>query len=139
MSEEAKAKWRELTAESKWGAVLTVCDRDLMAQYCALSARKVKADAMIAEHGELVAGKDGVPIVNPWVGISDKAWSGMFSIARELGGTPKSRERMSGGKGAEGDKPDEPAPLSDPSVDEFEGMSEAEIEALMSGDIGALN
>jgi len=90
----AKSKWRALTTAGQWGADLVICDRELFTQYCRLASRKQKADEKIDELGALVEGKDGFPMQNPWVAISNKAWADMLVIARELGGTRKSRERM---------------------------------------------
>jgi len=94
LDDVAKEKWHALTAGGQWGADLVICDRDLFTQYCRLASRKQKADEKIDELGALVEGKDGFPIQNPWLAVSNKAWADMLVIARELGGTPKSRERM---------------------------------------------
>lgn len=90
-----RAKWEELCRPSGWGKRLTICDRDLLKQYCILAVRKAKADANVLALGEVVMGGQG-PKVSPWVQISDKCWSLMLQISDQLGGTPKSRGRMDG-------------------------------------------
>jgi len=94
LDEVAKEKWHALTAAGQWGADLVICDRELFTQYCRLASRKQKADEKIDELGALVEGKDGFPTQNPWLAVANKAWADMLVIARELGGTRKSRERM---------------------------------------------
>lgn len=93
LNELERAKWDELAKPSGWGKHLTVCDRDLLKQYCILAVRKAKADAQTVALGEVVNGGQG-PKVSPWVQISDKCWSLMLQISDQLGGTPKSRARM---------------------------------------------
>ncbi|MFM9974645.1 MAG: P27 family phage terminase small subunit, partial [Beijerinckiaceae bacterium] len=67
LNEAALLKWAELCEKSAWGLVLTEGDRDVLAEYCRLHARKQKAEQKIEEHGELVASPNGFPVQSPWV------------------------------------------------------------------------
>lgn len=81
----AKAKWRELSAPGAWGSGAVAIYGDALAEYCRLYARKGKADAMIAEHGEIVASPNGFPVQSPWVAIANKCRADMLKIMKEFG------------------------------------------------------
>lgn len=90
----AKAKWSELLRDDMWGKAVLAADADVLAEYCRLHARKVKAEKMVAEHGELVASPNGFPVQSPWMQIVNKCRTEMLRIATEFGGTPGSRVKM---------------------------------------------
>lgn len=90
----AKAKWSELLRSDMWGGAALAADADVLAEYCRLHARKVKAEKQVAEHGELVASPNGFPVQSPWMQIVNKCRTEMLRIALEFGGTPGSRAKM---------------------------------------------
>lgn len=88
----ARAKWSEMVRE--WRLVLTSADRDQLAEYCRLDARKRQAEEKVAEHGPVVASPNGFPVQSPWLQIVNKCREDMRKIAVEFGGTPASRTRV---------------------------------------------
>lgn len=104
LGDKERLLWDALASPDVWGGILTICDRALLEQYCILAVRKAKADEE-AEDNEVVMGAQG-PKVNPWLTISDKCWTEMLKIADQIGGTPKSRRRMSEAPG-DASTPDE--------------------------------
>lgn len=89
---DALVKWKEMLAPEVWGRVVTEADRDVLAEYCRLAVRKEKAEAMVAEHGELVASPNGFPVQSPWMQIVNKCRADMMKIAAAFGGTPAARK-----------------------------------------------
>ena len=90
----ARRKWRRMVDKAVWGQVLTAADRDLLAQYCGLYAKKLEAEKMIKEHGPVVAAPNGFPCPSPWVGIANRVAADMLKIAALCGGTPSDRSRL---------------------------------------------
>jgi len=102
----ARAKWDELVAFDVWGPMATKSDREMLAEYCRMHVRKMKAESQVAEHGELVASPNGFPVQSPWLQIVNKCRSEMHRIQIEFGGSPSARTRV---KANGGEKEDDSA------------------------------
>ena len=77
-------KWAALVCDSKWAALVGSINQDLLTEYCRLHARKAKADAKVAEHGELVASPNGFPVQSPWLAIANKCRADMMAIHKHV-------------------------------------------------------
>lgn len=91
----ALAKWHEMVQPDRWGLVLTGADREQMAEYCRLEARRVVAEAEVQKPGGMVSETaGGQPVRSAWMVVLDKTREDMRKIAIEFGGTPASRTRV---------------------------------------------
>jgi P27 family predicted phage terminase small subunit len=85
-------KWHEMTR--LWRLVATAADRDQLAEYCRLEARRVEAEEMVRLHGSVGQTAGGSPTRSAWLIVLDKCREDMRKIAVEFGGTPASRTRV---------------------------------------------
>jgi len=92
LSGVALDKWREMSG--LWRLVVSEADRDQLAEYCRLEARRSFAEEKVGEHGLVVASPNGFPVQSPWLQIVNKCREDMRKIAHEFGGTPASRTRV---------------------------------------------
>ena len=95
LCEVARSKWFDQIRLECWGLMVTAADADMLEQYCRLHAELKKAEAKVAEYGELVKSPNGFPCLSPWLCIVNKRRSEMRKIAGEFGGMPSSRTRLS--------------------------------------------
>ena len=91
---DERKKWREITSPEVWGKEIKPQDADMLAEYCRLHVRKLHAEKMAQETGEVVELPNGTLAHSPWVRIADKCRSDMLTIARDFGGTPAARMRI---------------------------------------------
>jgi phage terminase small subunit len=84
-----------------WRLVATAADRDQLAEYCRLEARRVTVEQEMARAEELKPGSSmisetagGQPVRSAWMVVLDKTREDMRKIAVEFGGTPASRTRV---------------------------------------------
>lgn len=80
----AAAKWDEMAGPACWGDRLRPEDADILADYCAAHARKVRAAANLAEYGDLVKGANGYPTASPWLAVQRGAIDLMHQIAANM-------------------------------------------------------
>ncbi len=85
-------KWHELAG--LWRLVVTAADRDQLAEYCRLEARRVEAEEKVREDGAVAYTAGGAPVQSAWLIILNKCREDMRKIAVEFGGTPASRARV---------------------------------------------
>jgi P27 family predicted phage terminase small subunit len=86
----AQQRWFSLVAELKAMNVLAKTDRDALVMYCLAFSRLVRAQAKVAEGGEVV-NVGGSPQPNPYLPIVNKAMEQMRKLGAEFGLTPSSR------------------------------------------------
>jgi P27 family predicted phage terminase small subunit len=91
----AKREWTRISKELLACGLLTSIDRAALACYCVAWSRIVEAEKKIAATGLVVQSPTGYPIVNPYVGIANRATDIMHKFAGEFGLTPSSRSRLS--------------------------------------------
>jgi len=122
LNKGAKTEWRRISAELAASGLLTNVDRAALAAYCTAYSRWVEAEAKVVEwglvipvgqtkatekNGQIIPGKPGYPIQNPYVGVANTALEQMRRWAVEFGMTPSARSRIhvdhSGGNGNSGD------------------------------------
>lgn len=105
LSEEAKEEWNRIAQSLYACGLLTAIDRGVLAAYCQAYGRWVQAERAVA-HARRTAGEapaagligtttNGNVIVNPLVGIANKAMADMARYAVEFGMTPSARSRIS--------------------------------------------
>ena len=102
LSDEAKVEWGRVSQDLYDAGLLTKIDRAILAAYCAAYGRWQMAETALQEMrvpGNLLSGlvsytKNDQPIVNPVVGIANKAMADMARYATDLGMTPSSRSRV---------------------------------------------
>lgn len=97
----ALAKWCEMVQPGRWGLVLTGADREQLAEYCRLEARRQQVEKQIADaeaakpgSGMVSETAGGQPVRSAWLVVLDKVREDMRKIAVEFGGTPASRTRV---------------------------------------------
>lgn len=93
----------DLVASAEWARVapmLRVCGLVSMAERAALTAlcqqwsRYLEAQEKVRSLGMIVKKPSGVPVVNPYMGVADKALTHCLKLWVELGLTPSGRSRM---------------------------------------------
>lgn len=70
-------------------------DRASLIALCKCWSRWIEAERKVAELGMVVKAPSGYPIINPYLGISNKTMSTLKSLWAEIGLTPSSRSRIS--------------------------------------------
>lgn len=88
----AQAKWHEMAR--LWRLVVTAADRDQLAEYCRLEARRIEAEEKVREEGPVAFTAGGQPVQSAWLQILNRVREDMRKIAVEFGGTPASRARV---------------------------------------------
>jgi P27 family predicted phage terminase small subunit len=90
----AKAEWNRICPLLVNLGLYTNIDTTMLALYCSSFSRWVKAQAKIKKDGEILETKNGHPIRNPWLDISNKCWAEIKVSLVEFGMTPSSRTRF---------------------------------------------
>ncbi len=90
----AKEEWARLSPELEKLGLLTHLDRAALATYCQAWARYVDAEALIASGGLIVIGHRGASAKSPALTVARAAAAEVLSLAKELGLTPASRQRL---------------------------------------------
>jgi P27 family predicted phage terminase small subunit len=91
----ARTEWRRISKELLACGLLTSVDRAALACYAVAWSRWVEAEGKVATTGLVVQSPTGYPIVNPFVGIANRAMDLMHKFSTEFGLTPSSRSRLS--------------------------------------------
>jgi P27 family predicted phage terminase small subunit len=109
LDKEAKAEWRRMAKELEPLGLLTNLDKAVFALYCQSYSTWVQAANVIKDKGMIFVapGKTrtlrdgtiekvgaGLPIVNPYFQIANKAKEEMMKTLVEMGMTPSSRSRV---------------------------------------------
>ena len=91
----AATEWRRLAPELARLGLLTTIDRDALAAYCQTFARWRDAEAAVKKHGMVLKGRDGGPVLSPYVTIANRALAQLRGWQTEFGMTPSARSRVS--------------------------------------------
>lgn len=94
---EAKAEWERVARELAPLGCIAEIDRAALAAYCQAYARWVHAERVIATlpgRGLVVRTEKGNMVINPLIGIANKAMADMVRYAAEFGMTPSARSRI---------------------------------------------
>jgi len=98
MSKEAVHIWvREIGPLMEVG-VLQQTDRLAFRLFCESVAEYEKAVQEIHDSAEIIAGKAGQPVKNPWLSIRNQAVIRIHQFGCEFGMTPSARARLIGNK-----------------------------------------
>jgi P27 family predicted phage terminase small subunit len=95
LNKAARTEWHRISKELLACGLLTAVDRAALACYCVAWSRWVEAEGKIATTGFVIQSPAGYPIVNPYIGIANRAMDLMAKFATEFGLTPSSRSRLS--------------------------------------------
>lgn len=100
LSGEARAEWNRLYPILARNGMISEADLNSFAGYCQAYGRWQVAESYIAQQGEVLIagggeGKQGMPIQNPYLAVSNKAQEYMLKREIEFGMTPSSRSRVS--------------------------------------------
>lgn len=90
----AAAEWNKLVLEFHKMKMLGMVDLGILETYCQSWAQWRAATAKLSEHGTVVMGPKGFPVVSPYMKIADAAFAKILPLMRELGLTPASRTRI---------------------------------------------
>jgi len=101
----AATEWRRLAPELARLGLLTTIDRDALAAYCQTFARWREAELEIRKRGMVLKGRDGGPVLSPFVTVASRALAQMRAWLIEFGMTPSARSRVTTATAA---KPDDP-------------------------------
>ncbi len=93
-SEEARAEWDRVSRIMIASRVLTEADRAVLALYCSVWSKWVKADAMVARTGEVLKARDGGLYQNPYLAVANRALEQLARLAAQLGLDPTARPRV---------------------------------------------
>ena len=99
LDDEAKAAWEEVVPMLEGMGVLTRVDGHALARYCWLWSRWRKAEAFIAEKGEMYPLRDEDGRVKcfmqwPQVAVAHKLAQQLTRLEQEFGMTPSARARI---------------------------------------------
>lgn len=92
---EALAEWNRVVPELDRLGLVTVIDRAYLVAYCEAWASFNMARAALAEHGPLVAGRDGGLVKNPASQIVRDSADLMLKFGSRFGLSPSDRTRLS--------------------------------------------
>lgn len=102
LGDDALEEWNRVAADLVKSGLVTTVDRSALAVYCAAVGRWIQAERVLAEmakkdpvsEGLLIKTKAGNVVMNPLVGIRNKAKADVLRAAAELGITPSARSRV---------------------------------------------
>ena len=97
LSNVAAKEWRRVAKTLHSIGVLTVIDRAALAAYCQAYGRWVEAEEKLADTPTIFKTPSGYVQQSPWLAIANKQLELMGRYMTELGMTPASRSRVSGG------------------------------------------
>jgi len=93
-TEEARAEWLRITRLMTESRVLTEGDRAVLALYCSVWAKWLRADRMVARTGEILKTPDGGLYQNPYLAVANRALEQLSKLAAQLGLDPTARTRV---------------------------------------------
>lgn len=96
LSKAAKAEWERLARTLYDAGLLTIADRSVFAEYCALSARLEQAERQLARQGLTVDSPNGYKIANPLISVCNRLAVNLRAYASEFGMTPSARANVAG-------------------------------------------
>lgn len=94
LSEPAREKWSELAPILAAQGLLTECDLDTLALYCATWARWKEAEEALQRDGMTTTAQSGYQQVSPYYTIASKSQAELRALADRLGLNPSARSRI---------------------------------------------
>lgn len=94
LDKEAKAEWRRMAKDLEPLGLLTNLDKAVFASYCQAFSTWSQATKKVQEGGFVFKAPNGMPMMNPYLPIVNKANEQMMKALIELGMTPSSRSRI---------------------------------------------
>jgi len=94
LTDEARAEWARVAPMLERLGIFTEADVSAMVGYCEAWSRWRKAETTLATSGLLIKAPSGYPVVNPLVGVANKAMQQMRAFLVEFGMTPSARTRV---------------------------------------------
>ena len=91
---DAAAEWERLAPTLHRLGLLTEIDVQALATYCQAWARWREAETKIEEFGMVIKGRNGFPIISPFVAVANRAMHQMKAFLIEFGMTPSARSRV---------------------------------------------
>ena len=96
LSKEAKREWDRLCATLAPAGILATTDADALASWAESISLYVRASRDVARQGPVIAGPNGVPMVNPAGQVAKQAMATMQRYQVEFGATPSARMKVKG-------------------------------------------
>lgn len=94
LSKPAGEKWDELAPALASHGLLTVCDLDTLALYCATWVRWLEAEQSLQREGMTTTAQSGYQQVSPYYTIASKSLAELRALADRLGLNPSARTRI---------------------------------------------
>lgn len=99
---DARAEWDRVADDLIGSGLITVADLGALAVYCTAYGRWVQAERILAadakanpdNEGLTIETSNGNVVINPRLGIRNKAAADLMKAAAELGMTPSARSRV---------------------------------------------
>lgn len=106
LTDIAQSEWADKAPMLQRLGLLTEADVDAFAMYCATFARWKEAEQKVLQSGLLIksGSNNGIPVVNPYLSIANKAQRDATKLLVEFGLTPSARARVKVQKPTVGDK-----------------------------------
>lgn len=114
----AAVEWARIAPKLQRVGLLTEIDVQALIAYCMTWARWLEAENNVRDHGMVLAGKRGAPVLNPYVAIAARAQQQLRVWLESFGMTPSSRTRV---KTDPGDKPADRFAKYDDSLEPWKG------------------
>ncbi len=88
-------EWRRVAPMLRACRLVTEAERPALLALCQVWSRYLEATARVRELGILIKKPKGIPMVNPYIAVADKALSHCQRLWMELGLTPSGRAKIS--------------------------------------------
>ena len=87
-------EWRRVAPMLRACRLVTEAERPVLLALCQSWSRYLEATARVRELGIIIQRPKGLPFVNPYLGVADKALSQCHRLWVELGLTPSGRAKI---------------------------------------------
>ena len=91
----AAAEWYRVVPILRTCGLASQAERSALIALCQQWSRYLEAQSKVRELGMIVKRPDGVPMVNPYLAVADRALAHCQKLWPELGLTPSGRARLS--------------------------------------------
>jgi len=90
----ATAEWQRVAPMLRACGLVSEAERSALTALCQQWSRYLEAQGKVQSLGMIVKKPSGVPVVNPYLAVADKALALCLKLWVELGLTPSGRSRM---------------------------------------------
>jgi P27 family predicted phage terminase small subunit len=91
----ACAEWARVAPIVRVCGLISKAESGVLLVLCQQWSRYLEAHAKVQQLGMIVKKPSGVPMINPYMSVSDRALAQCLKLWQELGLTPSSRSRLS--------------------------------------------